>query len=65
MSKNRKNRPPAAVNEANPSLLAKPPSSPSITASPTTERLATQLKELRLPMFRENFQALADQAVQE
>ncbi len=31
----------------------------------TPERLNAQLKDLRLPMFRENFQALADQAVRE
>jgi DNA replication protein DnaC len=30
-----------------------------------TEQLNTQLKDLRLPMFRENFQPLADQAVRE
>jgi DNA replication protein DnaC len=77
MSKNRKNLPATAVNESSPSPvasavplttpvpLAKPPSCPPIPASPTTERLATQLKELRLPTFRENFQALADQAVRE
>jgi len=55
----------SAVPLTTPVPVAKPPSSLPIPASPTTERLATQLKELRLPTFRENFQALADQAVRE
>jgi len=66
MSKHRarKNSPPA---ETNPSP---PPAAPSPTPPPTTTddpsaRLNEQLKELRLPTFREQFQPLADQAVRE
>jgi DNA replication protein DnaC len=68
MSKNRvrKNLPSAAAAGSNPSPLAIRPSSPlPIPTAPTAERLPTQLKELRLPTFRENFQALAEQAVRE
>ena len=46
--------------------MAKRQSSPPVpTTRPTAERLREQLKELRLPTFRENFQALADQATRE
>jgi len=50
-----------------------PPSSPPTASPPPTQelsaetarRLNDQLKELRLPTFREHYQALADQAVRE
>lgn len=47
--------------------MMKRQSSPPAAATmpPTAERLREQLKELRLPTFRENFQTLADQAVRE
>lgn len=69
MSKNRvrKNSPPVAASPI-PSLaaeIANPPSLPPIPTCDTTERLNAQLKELRLPTFREQFQPLADQAARE
>jgi DNA replication protein DnaC len=42
-----------------------PPPAPQGPTSELAERLNAQLKELRLPMFRESFQSLADQAVRE
>jgi DNA replication protein DnaC len=42
-----------------------PPSPPPNPTGETAERLNEQLKELRLPTFREQFQPLADQAVRE
>lgn len=62
MSKHRarKNSLPAETN-ASPSPAA-PPSTPT---SDPSDRLNEQLKELRLPTFREQFQPLADQAVRE
>jgi len=58
MSKNRvrKNSPPAAA-------IPNPP--PPTPTGDTSERLNAQLKELRLPTFREQFQPLADQAARE
>jgi len=41
-----------------------PPTPPTLSAE-ATRRLSEQLKELRLPTFREHYQALADQAVRE
>ena len=41
------------------------PTPPSIPPSDTTALLNEQLKELRLPTFREQFQSLADQATRE
>jgi DNA replication protein DnaC len=69
MSKNRvrKNSPPAAADPS-PSLaaeIANSPPSPPIPTGDTTERLNAQLRELRLPTFREQFQPLADQAARE
>ena len=69
MSKNRarKNSPPGAMGPS-PSPAATIPTPPSPPPNPTgetTERLNEQLKELRLPTFREQFQPLADQAVRE
>lgn len=65
MSKNRvrQNLLPAATGPSPSPVIASSPS--STPTAPTTERLQAQLKDLRLPMFRENFQALADQAVRE
>jgi DNA replication protein DnaC len=65
MSKNRvrKNSPSAAAGPSPSPVIASSP--PPVPTAPATERLPTQLKELRLPTFRENFQALADQAVRE
>ena len=62
MSKHRgrKNSPPAGTNPSPPP--APPP--PTTTGDPSA-RLNEQLKELRLPTFREQFQPLADQAVRE
>ena len=62
MSKHRarKNSPPAETNPSPPP--AAPP--PTTTDNPPA-RLNEQLKELRLPTFREQFQPLADQAVRE
>jgi DNA replication protein DnaC len=69
MSKNRvrKNSPATAADpspspgSAIPNSLSAPPT----PTSDTTERLNEQLKELRLPAFREQFQSLADQAARE
>jgi DNA replication protein DnaC len=69
MSKNRvrKNSPPVAAGPS-PSPAAEianpPPPLPTSTGD-TAERLNAQLKELRLPTFREQFQPLADQAARE
>jgi DNA replication protein DnaC len=41
------------------------PSSPPSLSTEATRRLSDQLKELRLPTFREHYQKLADQAVRE
>ena len=67
MSKNRvrKNLPPAAAGPSPSPVAPLPSSPPPIPTGDTTERLQTQLKELRLPTFREQFQPLADQAVRE
>lgn len=72
MPKNRvrKNSPPGATGSS-PSPAATIPTPPSQSPNPpnppgaTTERLHEQLKELRLPTFREQFQPLADQAMRE
>ena len=67
MSKNRvrKNLPAEAAGpNPSPAITIPPPPSPTRT-SDTTERLNAQLKELRLPTFREQFQPLADQAARE
>ena len=70
-SKNGKNRVrPNSSAEATcpdqPPPLAAAPNPPSPTPTDeTTERLNAQLKDLRLPTFRENFQSLADQAARE
>ena len=69
MSKNRvrKNSPATAADpspspgSAIPNSLSAPPT----PTSDTTERLNEQLKELRLPAFREQVQSLADQAARE
>jgi DNA replication protein DnaC len=66
-SRVRKNSPPVAASPS-PSLaaeIANPPPLPPIPTGDTTERLNAQLKELRLPTFREQFQPLADQAARE
>ncbi len=69
MSKNRvrKNSPPLAAGPSPSPALAIPnsPSPPPTPTGDTTERLNEQLKELRLPAFREQFQPLADQAARE
>jgi DNA replication protein DnaC len=69
MSKNRvrKNSPPSAAGPSPSPALAIPnsPSPPPTPTGDTTERLNEQLKELRLPAFREQFQPLADQAARE
>jgi len=41
------------------------PAAPPTLSAETTRRLSEQLKELRLPTFREHYQTLADQAVRE
>ena len=41
------------------------PSPPHDLSTETARRLNEQLKELRLPTFREHYQSLADQAVRE
>jgi DNA replication protein DnaC len=68
MSKNPRNRvrPSSSAEGTGPDPRARvvPPAlSPS--TKDQTERLQTQLKDLRLPTFREQFQPLADQAVRE
>lgn len=69
MSKNRvrQNLPSkAAVPSPSPgSAIANPPSLPSTPTGETAERLNEQLKELRLPTIREQFQPLADRAARE
>jgi DNA replication protein DnaC len=69
MSKNRvrKNSPPVAAGPipSQAAEIANPPSLLPIPTGPPTERLNAQLKELRLPTFREQFQPLADQAARE
>lgn len=69
MSKNRvrKNLPShAAGPRPSPATaIPNPPPSPPTSTSDTAERLNNQLKELRLPTFREQFQPLADQAARE
>lgn len=68
MSKNhaRKNSPTAATGRSPSSARVDPwPSPPPTSMGPTTERLNEQLKELRLPAFREQFQPLADRAARE
>ena len=69
MPKNRvrKNSPPGASGSS-PSpavVIPHPPNPPPNPTGATAERLNEQLKELRLPTFREQFQPLADQAVRE
>lgn len=61
MSKNRVRKNSSAEVTAVPNPSSLPPS----PRNETTERLQAQLKDLRLPTFRESFQALADQAVRE
>ncbi len=71
MSKNRvrKNSPPGASGSSpSPAVVIPHPPNPPPPPNPTgetAERLNEQLKELRLPTFREQFQPLADQAVRE
>jgi DNA replication protein DnaC len=67
MSKNRvrKNSLPAAAGPSPSPVAAMPSSPPPTPTGDTTERLNAQLKELRLPTFREQFQPLADQAARE
>jgi len=69
MSKNRvrKNSPTAATgpSPSSASAMADPSSSPPPWTGATTERLNEQLRELRLPAFREQFQPLADRAARE
>ncbi len=71
MSKNRvrKNSPPGASGSSpSPAVIIPNPPNPPPPPNPpgaTTERLHEQLKELRLPTFREQFQPLADQAMRE
>lgn len=67
MSKNRvrKNSPPAAAGPSpSPAAAISNPPPPPPTGE-TAERLNAQLKELRLPTFRDQFQPLADQAARE
>ena len=66
MSKNRvrKNLPSEAGPSPSPATAIPHPPPPT-PPSATTERLNNQLKELRLPTFREQFQPLADQAARE
>src|SRR5436190_11728348 len=45
--------------------LASPVSRTSASPVSTTERLTEQLRELRLPAFRDHFQSQAEQAAQE
>ena len=71
MPKNRvrKNSPPGASGSSpSPAVVIPHPPNPPPPPNPTgatAERLNEQLKELRLPTFREQFQPLADQAVRE
>ena len=68
MPKNRvrKNSPPGATGPSpSPAIVIPHPPPPPNPTGGTTERLNEQLKELRLPTFREQFQPLADQAVRE
>ena len=71
MPKNRvrKNLPPGASGPSrSPAVVIPHPPNPSPPPNPTgetTERLNEQLKELRLPTFREQFQPLADRAARE
>lgn len=65
MSKNRvRKHLPSAATGPSPSP-ADPPTPPPNPTSETAERLNEQLKELRLPTFREQFQPLADRAARE
>ena len=69
MPKNRvrKNLPSAAAcpSPSPAAAIPNPPLPPPTPTSHTAERLHEQLKELRLPTFREQFQPLADQAARE
>lgn len=67
MSKNRvrQNSPPAAAVPSLSPAAATPNPPPPTPTGETTERLNAQLKELRLPTFREQFQPLSDQAARE
>ena len=67
MSKNRvrKNSPPAKRGPSLSPVAALPNPPPPNPQDDTTERLNEQLKELRLPTFREQFQPLADRAARE
>jgi DNA replication protein DnaC len=69
MSKNRaRKNPPSKAAGSNLSLTpanTHPPSPPPTPTGDTAERLNEQLKELRLPTIREQFQPLADQAARE
>lgn len=68
MSKNRvrpSSRPLVSSSDLpNPPAAARPSSSQNLSAE-VTQQLSDQLKELRLPTFREHYQSLADQAVRE
>ena len=64
-SRVRKNSPPAEAGRGASPAATLPNPPPSPPPGQTTERLHAQLKELRLPTFREQFQPLADQAARE
>jgi len=57
--------PEASPSPSLPAASASPLSPPPTPTGNPSERLNEQLKELRLPTFREQFQPLADQAVRE
>ena len=61
----RLNSPPAAAGSSPSPAIPIPSPSPPAPPGETTQRLNEQLKELRLPTFREQFQPLADQAARE
>ena len=69
MSKNRVRQPaPSETPVPSPlpaTIIPKPPPLSPTPTGVTTARLHEQLKELRLPTFREQFQALAEQATRE
>jgi DNA replication protein DnaC len=64
-SRMRKSSPPLAKDSNSSSTSASAPEAAPPLTSERTERLKTQLKELRLPTFRESFQSLAEQATRE
>jgi DNA replication protein DnaC len=62
----RKNSPPGETAPSLPAAaIPNPPPPPTTTTGETIPRLNEQLKELRLPTFREQFQSLADRAARE